>query len=291
MKKNGKMTWEATIEYIRTKPEFNDLVRDAYFDPDLHKNTTRFKESDEFRETLKLLAKFASKAETILDIGCGNGISALNFAKLGYKVTAVEPDPSNTIGAGAVKILKEELGLQNLTIFEEMAENIKFEDNSFDVVYIRQAMHHAHNLEDFLKECVRVLKPKGLLLTVRDHVIFNEEDKKWFLEAHPLHKYYGGENAYSSFEYKEAFKKAGAYIAYELKHFDSVINYFPNTQETVKAIKSEKILKEKTRIKKKFGFISRVPLFWWVYKKIRNFEPLDEKRVPGRMYSYVAIKT
>ncbi len=112
-------------------------------------------------------------------------------------VTAVEPDPSLTVGAGAVRKLKEHYELKNLEDYENFAEDINFKSNYFDIVYIRQAMHHANNLNKFIKECVRVLKPNGLLLTIRDHVIYDEKDKNWFLEYHPLHKIYEGENAFT----------------------------------------------------------------------------------------------
>ena len=173
------MTWEETIVKIRKEPDYALLVEQAYFDADLHLNVNRFKKSDEFKETLSFL-KHLQQPVKLLDIGSGNGISAVAFAQLGYEVHAVEPDPSTTIGAGAIRLLKEELKLENLSIYESLAEDIEFDSHSFDVVYVRQAMHHASELDKFVAECLRVLKPGGRLLTVRDHVIFNEKDKEWF---------------------------------------------------------------------------------------------------------------
>ncbi|PHQ58442.1 MAG: SAM-dependent methyltransferase, partial [Sulfurimonas sp.] len=98
--------------------------------------------------------------------------------------------------------------MSNLEIFESFAEDIKFDSNSFDVVYVRQAMHHANDLNKFIGECGRVVKNGGLLLTIRDHVIFDAKDKEWFLESHPLHKFYGGENAYKPEEYESAMENA-----------------------------------------------------------------------------------
>ena len=180
------MNWEETIKFIRTKPEYALLVEKAYFDPDLMVNVNRFQSDVEFIETMQLLKQFAPGAKNILDIGCGNGISTIAFALKGYELTAVEPDPSNTIGAGAIRELIKMNNLQNVKVYEDFAENIKFDSNSFDVVYVRQAMHHAYDLNKFIEECGRVLKPGGLLLTVRDHVVFNKQDKEWFLEIHPL---------------------------------------------------------------------------------------------------------
>jgi ubiquinone/menaquinone biosynthesis C-methylase UbiE len=284
------MTWEETIQHIRTQPEYSELVEKAYFDADLELNVSRFNKSLEFEETLRLIKKHAPKAKTILDIGCGNGISTINFALQGYDVTAVEPDVSTTVGAGAIKILKHAYNLKNVIIHEDFAEHIKFSDDTFDVVYMRQAMHHANDLDRFLKESIRVLKPNGLLLTIRDHVIFNEDDKNWFLEKHPLHKFYGGENAYTSGEYKQAIVLGGATILKELKYYDNEINYFPLSNTELIKIKQHRIAKQQDKLFKKIGVLAKLPLVWSMYKLLFKYSPLSEKLVPGRMYSYIAIK-
>jgi 2-polyprenyl-3-methyl-5-hydroxy-6-metoxy-1,4-benzoquinol methylase len=287
---NDKMTWEETIQHIRNEPDYSELVAKAYFDADLELNVQRFKNSLEFKETESIINTYAPKAKTILDIGCGNGISAINFAQKGYYVTAVEPDSSETVGAGAIRALKKTLNLDNIEIFEDFAENIQFDRNSFDIVYVRQAMHHANHLNNFIGECVRVLKPNGLLLTIRDHVILDDKDKSWFFEAHPLHKFYGGENAYTTLQYRQAIKNAGATILKELKYYDSVINFFPKTQQQIDAEVLKKIEKQRKKLQHKLGFFAHIPLVWWLYRLFSGYNPLDEKQIAGRMYSYIALK-
>ncbi len=287
------MTWEETIQKIRQEPEFEDLVRLAYFDKDLALNVTRFGGSEEYKETLAIFKHHAPNAKTILDIGSGNGISSINFALQDYTVTSVEPDPSSTVGAGAILWLKEHYQLDNLKVFTAFAEDLQFAEASFDIVYIRQAMHHAADLPTFMKECVRVLKPGGLLLTVRDHVVFDAADKKWFLESHPLQKYYGGENAYTSQEYRNAIKEAGANIIKELRYYESSINYFPATRDDIKGMLHDRDVRLRKHLKGKIGVISDFPFIFYLYKKIKRIDTtraLDETKVPGRMYSYIARK-
>ncbi|NMH86358.1 class I SAM-dependent methyltransferase [Flavivirga algicola] len=284
------MTWEETIIKIRKENDYKDLVAQAYFEEDLKLNVERFSKSKEYKETQKLIVRYAPNAKSILDIGCGNGISAISFALQGYQVTAVEPDESETVGAGAIKKLKTAYKLDNLDVFEAFAEDINFANNSFDIVYIRQAMHHANNLDKFVAECVRVLKPNGLLLTIRDHVIFNDNDKQCFLKNHPLHKFYGGENAYKPEAYRSAIKNAGAIIKKELKYFDSVINYFPLTDIEIKAIGDTEIKDQKKKLYNKIGALSKIPFVWNLYVILRGYRAPNENKIPGRMYSYIAYK-
>ena len=49
------MNWHETIQFIRTKPEYEWLVKNAYFDEDLVGNVERFLQSEEFNETLKII--------------------------------------------------------------------------------------------------------------------------------------------------------------------------------------------------------------------------------------------
>ncbi|MBD8084299.1 class I SAM-dependent methyltransferase [Chryseobacterium caseinilyticum] len=277
------MTWEETIQYIRTKPEYKFLVEKAYFEEDLSLNVERFRESSEYHETLKEIKKYAPSAKKILDIGSGNGITCIALALDGYDVTTVEPDSSDTIGAGAIRKLKELYHLQNIKIYEAFAEEIKFPDGEFDIVYARQCMHHAYHLQKFVGEMSRVLRKDGLFFTVRDHVIYDEKDKQWFLENHPLQKYYGGENAFTSDEYKHAINKAGLDLQKEMKFFDSEINFFPETPESIV---------ERKRI---FDNTIKSKLYYKIFSAKKNSKINDmltdsEKLIPGRMYSYVAIK-
>lgn len=288
-----RMTWEETIKFIRTQPEFNYLVEKAYFEENLSLNVERFKQSDEFTETLKILKKYQANGKNVLDIGSGNGISAIALALEGYNVVAIEPDPSDTVGAGAIRKLKEYYNLANLQVFEAFAEELQLPNENFDIVYARQCMHHAYNLDKFVAEASRVTKKNGLFITIRDHVIFNARDKELFLKTHPLQKFYGGENAFEPHEYRNAMKKAGLRVETEIKHFENVINYFPVSKEQVLHNHQEKRIKAISHLNNKIGFLSRLNLLKKIYLKRKGLDKeivFNEEEVPGRMYSYIAIK-
>lgn len=287
------MNWEQTIQHVRKLPEYAFLVENAYLCEDLVKNVEKFKTSQEFIETINIFKTYVPAAKKILDIGCGNGISAVAFSLTGYHVDAIEPDPSETVGAGAVRYLKAHYNLENLSVEQNFAEELKLLPEQYDIVYARQCMHHAYDLDKFLKECARVLKKGGLLITVRDHVIFDTKDKEWFLENHPLQKFYGGENAFTPDEYKQAMKSAGLQVEKELTFFDSPINNFPMKPEEMSYWKKSyrNYLIGKTGLK--IGILKRAGFLIGLYVNLfkdKNAWKEVERTIPGRMYSYICSK-
>lgn len=288
------MTWEETIEFIRKQPSFNELVEKAYLDENLPINVERFIKSNEFEETLKRIRTLAPKAKTLLDIGSGNGISALAFALNGFTVTAVEPDPSYTIGAGAIRKLKDHYQLGNLTVVESYAEDLTLTNKKYDVIYARQCLHHAYDLPKFLHVVGLLANTGGVFISTRDHVIYNDQDKAWFLANHPLQKYYGGENAFTLDEYRDAIYAGGFNIVTQLGHYDSVINYFPMPKEDLETYAALKQAEFNKSFRQKYGFIASLPLAASLYMSFRgiikrNFP--DEAKVPGRLYTFIAIKS
>jgi ubiquinone/menaquinone biosynthesis C-methylase UbiE len=271
------MNWHDTIEYIRNEPKYESLVKETYIDKDLTENVQAFLKSDEFTETLTFLKdNKILPGSKVLDVGAGNGISSLSFALSGYSVTALEPDMSDTVGAGAIEWLKSYYGLTNLDIITSFGEEMPFEDNTFDLVYARQVMHHAYDLPQFAKSMFRVVNQGKFLLTVRDHVISNEQEKEKFLQFHPLHKYYGGENAFKLDEYTGALQNAGFIVKQTLGPVDSIINLSPWSKDRLKNI-----------LKNKFGSlltISPILDLGWYLNKLRL------KKLPGRLYSILSQK-
>ena len=271
------MNWHETVEHFRKEPAFKQLVNEVYLSEDLNLNVESFRKSAEFTETLKLLYSFKiSKGCTLLDVGAGNGISSIAFAVEGFKVTALEPDLSDSVGAGAIARLKETYGLPDIAIDTSFGEEMPFPDNSFDIIYARQCMHHAFDLQQFTKSIYRVTKPGGVLITTRDHVITDETDKQAFLKRHPLHKFYGGENAFTLGQYSGAITGAGFKIKEIIGPADSVINYSPWNIDRVK-----------TMLKQKLGGWAANTLFTnlaWRMIKYRL------SKLPGRLYSFVAEK-
>lgn len=121
-----------------------------------------------------------------------------------------------------------------ITVVEAQAETLPFDDAMFDIVHCRQALHHAAGLWQMCRELGRVLKDGGRFIATREHVISRKADLQVFLDGHPLHRFYQGENAYLLDDYLEAIGGAGIGIESVLNPYESDINLFPETLDAVK---------------------------------------------------------
>ncbi|HNS11825.1 MAG TPA: class I SAM-dependent methyltransferase [Bacteroidia bacterium] len=287
------LTWEETIIHLRKKTEYASILYDSYLNDAPIENVERFRQSAEFRETLSIIRKSFPSAKFILEIGSGNGVAAAAFALEGYKIIATDPDEGMHTGCEAIRKLKSTFNLSQLEVQQSKGEALPFADNTFDLIYVRQTLHHAEDLDKMLNEISRVLKPGGGFIAVREHVIFNEKDKQVFLASHPLQKWYGGENAFLPEEYKKAIQHSGLVLDKVYKHFDTIINYFPSTENEVDKLEEHLDQALKQELIRKIGALAKLKLFLNTYIKINKFRfghAKDERRIPGRMYSFIAHK-
>ncbi|HUC80162.1 MAG TPA: methyltransferase domain-containing protein [Flavisolibacter sp.] len=110
-----------------------------------------------------LVAKLGiTKGMKLLDLGCGDGTTALPAAKLGADVLGVDI-ARNLVEAGNKRIQKE--GLTNCKIQEGDATNLQdLEDDGFDMVVTIFGAMFAPRPFDVAKEMVRVTKPGGKIV-------------------------------------------------------------------------------------------------------------------------------
>src|SRR5882672_4634241 len=100
-------TWEQAVEMLRNDPQHQKLIYDSYLTSDLADNCHRFYASTEFVEVLRLISELSPGATKVLDLPAGNGIAAYAFAKSGFEVVAIEPDPSPSVGSSAIAYIRE----------------------------------------------------------------------------------------------------------------------------------------------------------------------------------------
>lgn len=274
-------SWESAVSWLRAQPDQQALVNASYYDDPLLAAAKRYHASSEWQAIQKYLAGYSGEA---LDIGAGRGIASFALAKEHFSVTSLEPDSSNLVGAGAIKSLAIEAGL-TIKVVEQFSEQLPFSDGSFDVVFARAVLHHTSNLEQACREVYRVLKPGGRFIAVREHVISKPDDLKYFFQIHPLHKLYGGENAFLLKKYKSALQRVGFVEHDVLSPLKSPINYFPHTQDSLREELVDRLKKTPFIQPLARALLAINPIF----KICILMLSLVDSR-PGRLYSFVSDK-
>lgn len=114
--------------------------------------------SPENRQIMKWLGDV--KGKKVLELGCGLGEASVYLAKKGAKVTATD------LSGGMLKVA-EKVAQKHQTYIDTVkcsADSIPFEENSFDIVYAANILHHV-DLEAVMRESSRVLKRGGYFVS------------------------------------------------------------------------------------------------------------------------------
>jgi len=274
--------YEQSFIGLMQTSEGKNLAHQCYIDWDITNACKRFEASEEWQTLRKYIVKYISLGSKVLDLGAGNGIGSYALAKMSYAVIAVEPNPGELVGLGAIVKMSRETSL-NIRCISALGEVLPFESGSFSLVYCRQVLHHAKNLDAMLAEIARVLKKDGLLVATREHVIDSPESLEYFLNHHPLEKHAVEEFAYGLDRYISAIRMSEMKILKILTPWASVINYYPSTRD-------HRIKQLTDLFVQKFGsagrYVRYIPFIDWIYR--RYLESKDH--TPGRMYSFIAKK-
>ncbi|CAG1015491.1 2-polyprenyl-6-hydroxyphenyl methylase / 3-demethylubiquinone-9 3-methyltransferase [Anaerolineales bacterium] len=107
-----------------------------------------------------------------LDVGCGGGILSEEFAKVGCRVTGLDPS------APSLETARSHAEMQGLTIDyrQGSGEEMPFEAGQFDIVVCCDVLEHVDDLEKTIREVARVIKPGGMFCY--DTINRTEESRK-----------------------------------------------------------------------------------------------------------------
>ncbi len=123
-----------------------------------------------------------SGSERVLDIATGGGHVARAFAP--HVASVIASDLTPEILTHASRAFSE-WNLPNVTTEIADAEQLPFDDVSFDIVACRIAPHHFPDPAAFVAEVARVLAPQGTFVLV-DSTVPEGDDGAWFNEIEAI---------------------------------------------------------------------------------------------------------
>ena len=178
----------------------------------------------------------------ILDLGCGSGYLAFPMAKNNADSEVIGLDiVSDTLEANRSKANEERI--KNLSFVRYDGIDFPFEDQSFDLVVTRYALHHFPDIEHSIGEMSRVLKEGGMLF-ISDPCP-NECDTERFVDDYMRLKKDGHIRFYTEDEWKSL---CGNHDLNYVDGFESSIR-FPKKKDTAYGYKEVLAKHDKSVIK------------------------------------------
>jgi 2-polyprenyl-6-hydroxyphenyl methylase/3-demethylubiquinone-9 3-methyltransferase len=97
---------------------------------------------------------------TVLDVGCGGGLMSEPLARLGARVTGIDPGEKN------IAIARDHAAPQGLDIHYRVttAEELVADGAQFDAVVCLEVVEHVPDVAAFIKTCASLVRPGGILI-------------------------------------------------------------------------------------------------------------------------------
>jgi ubiquinone/menaquinone biosynthesis C-methylase UbiE len=159
MDKNNKEI-ESITQFNKWAPTYEEGIWSGYF-------------NSVYAEISRYANQYLRTNSVVLDIGCGTGkLEFLLSDKIrDGNITGVDISPLMIKEAEAKKIHKP---TRNISFIISTANNLPFADNTFDIVFSLNALHHFPMHTSFFNEVRRVLKTNGtfiLLDLIKDNFV------------------------------------------------------------------------------------------------------------------------
>jgi 2-polyprenyl-6-hydroxyphenyl methylase/3-demethylubiquinone-9 3-methyltransferase len=97
---------------------------------------------------------------TILDVGCGGGVLSEPLARLGARVTGLDPAPTNI---SVARLHAERAGVP-VDFRNETVEAVVAKAETFDIVLAMEVVEHVADVQAFVTACAQAVKPGGCLV-------------------------------------------------------------------------------------------------------------------------------
>ncbi len=123
----------------------------------------------------RAVARLVPPGITVCDVGTGTGVLALELARLGLRVVAVDHS-ARMLDAARAKLAAE--GLSRVELRRGDAADLPLEEASVDAAFAHMVLHYLPSPADAVAEMGRIVRPGGVVVVVD----FEEHDRQWMRE-------------------------------------------------------------------------------------------------------------
>ena len=140
-----------------TSPSIRQRMREFYETSETYKNLLAAHDETYLRHYVELVIRYAPPRSKILDLGCGNGISARLLNQADFDVVGSDISPL---------FLKEAQDWENSRLRYQVCDvmELPFENESFNVICSNELVEHLPDVETALTEMIRVVRKGGRIV-------------------------------------------------------------------------------------------------------------------------------
>ena len=153
---------ETTVKRSGTVTQFNSpkirqRMREFYETSETYKNLLAAHDEDYLRHYVELVTRYAPPRSKILDLGCGNGISARLLNQADFDVIGTDISPL---------FLEDARTWENPRLRYHVCDvmELPFENDSFNVICSNELVEHLPDVETALTEMIRVVHKGGRIV-------------------------------------------------------------------------------------------------------------------------------
>jgi ArsR family transcriptional regulator len=120
----------------------------------------------------RAITRLVAPGQRVVDVGTGTGVLALELARLGLEVVAVDHS-SRMLEAARAKL--ERGGVSNVELRLGEASALPLADGTVDAALAHMVLHYLPSPPDAIREMVRVVRPDGVVVVVD----FVQHESEW----------------------------------------------------------------------------------------------------------------
>ena len=119
--------------------------------------------------------------ERVLDAGCGTGYGSRLLREKAFSVVGIDNSPL------AVEYANGHFAGQSVSFARMDCQYLAFPDSRFDLMVCFEVFEHLESHDAFLKECLRVLSPRGILILSTPNVVTADLHMNSIGQSNPFH--------------------------------------------------------------------------------------------------------